>query len=635
MCDRRQEGPGAREPVCMLCRRAEADPDVCSDKLEKHGLCAHVYCLFFATLLFAQEDEHVGLKGFLPRDILVAVRRAAQKRCCVCGQSGATIMCCMEDCDRWFHLPCAKEGGCVTQYIPYYSSYCPEHRPEQDVEATPEPGTNCLICLEPVEDRKTFRTLVCPACKRAWFHRDCIQGQAMRAGLLYFRCPYCRDEEAFLVEMFALGIRIPFRLPTWEDNDAFADLGERHSRCNARDCLYPGGREEAEEEGPWELLLCSSCAAEGTHRRCSGLRNSVQSWECDSCAGLGTASRDEPELSGPSLTSQSGLEPAHSSAESEAISPSSRGPVPSGLDPQASSAETSSTARQQSLPSPSLDTSSPSTPRSLYSSIPEPEDRGHSRHAGPGRRRTCSRQEGRASNGPVRSRSRCDRRSRTRPRTERPRQRETPSQASPRRSRSRQQHRALSPPVRSRSRRDRSHRTATRTEGPRQRETPSGTSPRRSRSRHQGQAQSPPVRPSSHRDRSSRTRPRTERPRQRQTPSWESPRRSRSRHQGRALSPPVRSRIRRDSSHRTATRTERPRQRETPSGTSPRRSCCRPQHRTSNQPLWSRSRQDRSRRRAASAERPRRTGTPSGRSCRGNRSRQRRRASTGTSNSST
>uniref|UniRef100_A0A674H6M6 PHD-type domain-containing protein n=1 Tax=Taeniopygia guttata TaxID=59729 RepID=A0A674H6M6_TAEGU len=681
MCDRRQEGPGAREPVCMLCRRAEADPDVCGDKLEKHGVCAHVYCLFFATLLFAQEDKHVGLKGFLPRDIQIAVRRAAQKRCCVCGQSGATIMCCKRGCARWFHLPCAKDGGCVTQYILHYRSFCPMHRPKQAVEATPEPGTNCLICLEPVEDRKTFRTLVCPVCKRAWFHRDCIQGQAMREGLLHFRCPHCRVEEAFLLEMFILGIRIPFREPTWEDDDAFADLGERHSRCNARDCLYPGGREEAEEEGPWELLLCSSCAAEGTHRRCSGLRNSVQSWECDSCAGVETASRDEPELSGPRPASQSGLEPAHDSAESEAISPSSCGPVPSGLGPQASSAETSSTARQQSLPSPSLDTSSPSTPRSLYSSTPEPEDRGHSRHAGPGCRHTRSRHEGRASNGPVRSRSRCDRRSRTRPRTERPRRRETPPQASPRRSRSRHQGRAQSPPVRSRSRRDRSHRTATRTERPRQRETPSGTSPRRSRSRLQrqasnqplrfrsnqdrssrarprtgrprqrqtpsqvsprrsrsrqiGQAQSPSVQSSSHRDRSSRTRPWTERPRRRETPSQASPRRSRSRQQRRALSPPVRSRSRRDRSSRARPRTERPRQRETPSGTSPRRSRSRLQRQASNQPLRSRSRQDRSRRRAASAERPRRTGTPSGRSRRSNRSCQRRRASTGTSNSST
>ncbi|OWK56035.1 G2/M phase-specific E3 ubiquitin-protein ligase, partial [Lonchura striata] len=210
MCDSKQEGPGAREPVCMLCRRAEADPDICGDKLEKGGLCAHVFCLFFATDLFCQENDRVGLMGFLARDIRNVVRRAAQKRCCVCGQSGAAIMCCRQSCDRWFHLPCAKEGGCVTQYIPYYSSFCSEHRPEQDVEATPEPGTDCPICMESVEDRKTFRTLVCPACKRAWFHRDCIQGQAMSAGYLCLHCPLCRDIEQFLTQMFILGIRIPF-----------------------------------------------------------------------------------------------------------------------------------------------------------------------------------------------------------------------------------------------------------------------------------------------------------------------------------------------------------------------------------------------------------------------------------------
>ncbi|XP_054142489.1 PHD finger protein 7-like [Melozone crissalis] len=261
----KQEGPGAREPACMLCRRAEADPDMCGDKLQKGGLCAHVFCMFFATLLFQQEPDRGGLIDFLPRDLLIAVRQAAQKCCCVCGQSGATIMCCTEDCDRWFHLPCAKEADGVNQYINPFSSFCPEHRPEQEVEATPEPDTVCPICMEPVEDRKTFTTLVCPTCKRAWFHRDCIQRQD----------------------------------PTWEDNDAFADLGVRHGQCNARDCLYPGGREEAEEQGPWELLLCSSCAAEGTHRRCSGLRSSTHKWECDTCAGLGTSSTDESELNGP------------------------------------------------------------------------------------------------------------------------------------------------------------------------------------------------------------------------------------------------------------------------------------------------------------------------------------------------
>ncbi|OXB52393.1 UNVERIFIED_CONTAM: hypothetical protein H355_006873, partial [Colinus virginianus] len=41
---------------------------------------------------------------------------------------------------------------------------------------------------------------------------------------------------------------------------------------------------------PWELLLCSSCAAQGTHRRCSNLDDSTSSWECNACAGLDTDS---------------------------------------------------------------------------------------------------------------------------------------------------------------------------------------------------------------------------------------------------------------------------------------------------------------------------------------------------------
>ncbi|NXP94615.1 PHF7 protein, partial [Passerina amoena] len=103
--------------ACLLCLRAEADPDMCGYKVQKGGLCAHMFCMFFATLLFRQETDRVGLLGFLPRDLLIAVRRAAQKHCCVCGQSGATIMCCAPECDRWFHLPCAKEGGCINVYV--------------------------------------------------------------------------------------------------------------------------------------------------------------------------------------------------------------------------------------------------------------------------------------------------------------------------------------------------------------------------------------------------------------------------------------------------------------------------------------------------------------------------------------
>ncbi|NWR61499.1 G2E3 ligase, partial [Bucorvus abyssinicus] len=203
--------------------------------------------------------------------------------CFVCGESGATITCSEMGCDRSFHLPCAVEGECVTQYFLGYSSFCWEHRPEQEVEAAPDDTTTCLICLDLVGDRKSYSTMLCPACQHAWFHRGCIQDQAMGAGFGHFQCPLCRDDHRFLLEMILMGIRVPFRLPSWERGQAYAELQERHSHCDATECLCPGGREQAEEEGSWQLLLCSSCAGEGTHRSCSRLKNMAASWECNSC----------------------------------------------------------------------------------------------------------------------------------------------------------------------------------------------------------------------------------------------------------------------------------------------------------------------------------------------------------------
>ncbi|XP_032530337.1 G2/M phase-specific E3 ubiquitin-protein ligase-like [Chiroxiphia lanceolata] len=300
MSHREEEAPRGREPACLLCQQSEADLDICGEKLFIHGLCAHEFCLFFATN-FPDRPVHRGGLWCLPSwEIRAVVSLAAQQICCICGQRGATISCCRRNCDLSFHLPCAKQGGCVTQFCRPFRAFCPAHSPEQAVEATPEPGTQCLICLEPVEDRKTFNTLVCPACKTAWFHRDCIQGQALHAGRFSFQCPLCRNDEAFIRDMFTVGIQIPLRPPSWEGFNAFDELGDRHRHCDASECLFPGGRHEAEEEGPWQLLLCSSCAAEGTHRRCSGLRNSITRWECDGCAGLGTGNRQStlaPEMS--------------------------------------------------------------------------------------------------------------------------------------------------------------------------------------------------------------------------------------------------------------------------------------------------------------------------------------------------
>ena len=119
------------------------------------------------------------------------------------------------------------------------SSFCSEHRPQQQEVAAPE-NTTCLICLDPVEDTTTYGTMVCPACKHAWFHRACIQvgavsslrarqglsstrasltlfmfllqGQAMRAGVFCLQCPLCQNKKQFLTEMLFMGIRVPIRL---------------------------------------------------------------------------------------------------------------------------------------------------------------------------------------------------------------------------------------------------------------------------------------------------------------------------------------------------------------------------------------------------------------------------------------
>ncbi|POI24081.1 hypothetical protein CIB84_012171, partial [Bambusicola thoracicus] len=150
-------------------------------------------------------------------------------------------------------------------HLPSPRSFCWEHRPQQATQEAPAEGTDCLICLEPVGDSLSYHTMVCPACKYAWFHRDCIQQQALSAGTACFRCPSCQNQIVFYEEMSTMGIQIPNRRPLWEDSDAYDPSLETHRRCDISKCLYHGGREHGERRGPWQLFLCSSCAAEGTH----------------------------------------------------------------------------------------------------------------------------------------------------------------------------------------------------------------------------------------------------------------------------------------------------------------------------------------------------------------------------------
>ncbi|XP_040506308.1 uncharacterized protein LOC121107262 isoform X3 [Gallus gallus] len=412
--------------VCMLCRRADVHPDICGPTLSESGLCVHKFCLFFANGLY----EHTALQRAVLKFPLDAIRctieEAEQKHCFVCGEKGASICCAETGCERSFHLPCATDGECVTHFFGRHRSFCCEHRPQQIVEADPEPDTACIICLEPVGDKKSYHTMVCPVCIQAWFHRSCIQGQAMSAGILRFQCPVCRDRMQFRTQMHILGIQIPARRPTWEDKESYEKLYEMHGLCDVSECLYTEGREQAEEEGPWELLVCTSCAVQGTHRHCSSLSESITSWECDICAGVGTASSDEPQLAGPSTASQEAEGPSPSSPEpgnhrsdstSKAASESPCGsqlPKRSSLSSQPRTGQSKSrghTSKQHQGHQGSSPTPAPgaeSSPRGSTSkrevgssrNCPAAERRRQSGQQGTGRTRSRSPLKDRASNSP-------------------------------------------------------------------------------------------------------------------------------------------------------------------------------------------------------------------------------------------
>ncbi|XP_021240140.1 PHD finger protein 7-like [Numida meleagris] len=319
MSKRKRKAPNSGEPACVLCGRADADPAICGRTFDNSGIRVHEFCLIFANIAFEERPIWERTVGLPIAAIRRKVKEANKKQCCVCGERGAALTCAESGCALSFHLPCAADGECVTQFFGRHRSFCREHHPRQEIQEAPEQGTTCVICLETVGDSASYHTLVCPACRSAWFHRGCVQQQAMNAGTRCFRCPICRDKDEFHSEMYTLGIKIPDRRPSWEDSNVYDPLLERHRRCDVSQCLYPGGRDRAERRGPWQLILCSSCAAEGTHRQCSFLSNTRASWECNSCAGLGTASSDNNELASQAAlgTSHSSQLPQHSDLLSE------------------------------------------------------------------------------------------------------------------------------------------------------------------------------------------------------------------------------------------------------------------------------------------------------------------------------
>ncbi|XP_067847489.1 G2/M phase-specific E3 ubiquitin-protein ligase [Heptranchias perlo] len=279
------------DPPCAFCRRSDDCPEKYGDKKTYDcGITLHYYCLIMSSGLYQRGKENEGIYGFLAADIKKELRRASRMKCRVCKKRGASIGCAITKCPKSFHFPCGVENQCIFQFTGQFASYCWDHRPVQKVPCASiwsgSPYT-CAVCLESIDPIPSYDVMKSPCCKNTWFHRQCVQFQALSAGVFFFRCTICSNKDEFQKEMLRMGIHVPEKDASWElEENAFQELLQRYQRCDARRCLCKNGREYAEPDSKWDIVLCKYCGSSGTHLTCSLLASCLENWECPECRDI-------------------------------------------------------------------------------------------------------------------------------------------------------------------------------------------------------------------------------------------------------------------------------------------------------------------------------------------------------------
>ncbi|XP_017449571.1 G2/M phase-specific E3 ubiquitin-protein ligase isoform X2 [Rattus norvegicus] len=280
--------PGNSQSLaCVFCRKNDDCPNKYGEKktCEKWNFSVHYYCLLMSSGIWQRGKEEEGVYGFLIEDIRKEVNRASKLKCTVCKKNGASIGCVVPQCKRSYHLPCGLQKECIFQFTDNFASFCWKHRPVQAITSNKyRDSLPCTICLEFVEPIPTYNILQSPCCKNAWFHRDCLQVQAINAGVFFFRCTLCNNTDIFQKEMLRMGIHIPEKDASWElEENAYQELLQSHDRCDVRRCHCKEGREYNEPNSKWEIKRCQCCGSSGTHLACSSLQSWEKNWECLDC----------------------------------------------------------------------------------------------------------------------------------------------------------------------------------------------------------------------------------------------------------------------------------------------------------------------------------------------------------------
>ncbi|KAF5925798.1 hypothetical protein HPG69_002249 [Diceros bicornis minor] len=279
-----------KNPACVFCRKNDDCPNKYGEKKtnEKWNLTVHYYCLLMSSGIWQRGKEEEGVYGFLIEDIRKEVNRASKLKCCVCKKTGASIGCVAPRCKRSYHFPCGLQRECIFQFTGNFASFCWNHRPVQIITSSNyKDSLPCTICLEFIEPVPTYSILRSPCCKNAWFHRDCLQVQAINAGVFFFRCTICNNSDIFQKEMLRMGIHIPEKDASWElEENAYQELLQHYEHCDVRRCRCKEGRDYNVPDSKWEIKRCQCCGSSGTHLACSSLRSWEQNWECLECRGI-------------------------------------------------------------------------------------------------------------------------------------------------------------------------------------------------------------------------------------------------------------------------------------------------------------------------------------------------------------
>ncbi|XP_007118175.1 G2/M phase-specific E3 ubiquitin-protein ligase isoform X3 [Physeter macrocephalus] len=244
---------GSQNPTCVFCRKNDDCPIKYGEKKtnEKWNLTVHYYCLLMSSGIWQRGKEEEGVYGFLIEDIRKEVTRASKLKCCICKKTGASIGCVAPRCKRSYHFPCGLQRECIFQFT------------------------------------GNFAILRSPCCKNAWFHRDCLQVQAINAGVFFFRCTICNNSDIFQKEMLRMGIHIPEKDASWElEENAYQELLQHYEHCDVRRCRSKEGRDYNVPDSKWEIKRCQCCGSRGTHLACSSLQSWEQNWECLECRGI-------------------------------------------------------------------------------------------------------------------------------------------------------------------------------------------------------------------------------------------------------------------------------------------------------------------------------------------------------------